>query len=82
MMQWVNLTITPCRKKMLEAWETAEWSTREAQIQALQEEQLQAFQAEVVAQDGRVSATPLMCVVQPIYILVVLVLLQHACSGL
>ncbi len=39
---------------MLEAWEKAEWSQREAQIQALQEEQLQAFQAEKVAQDGRV----------------------------
>ncbi|EIE26906.1 hypothetical protein COCSUDRAFT_59410 [Coccomyxa subellipsoidea C-169] len=41
------------RKDMLEAWEKAEWSQREAQIQALQEEQLQAFQAEMVAQDGR-----------------------------
>ena len=43
---------------MLEAWEEAEWSSREAQIQALQEEKLQAFQAEMIAQDGRVSLTP------------------------
>lgn len=40
---------------MLEAWEKAEWSARETQLQALQEEQLQAFQAEVVAQDGKVN---------------------------
>ncbi|BDA43109.1 hypothetical protein COCOBI_04-1200 [Coccomyxa sp. Obi] len=41
------------RKKMLEEWEKAEWSAREVQLQALQEEQLQAFQAEMVAQDGK-----------------------------
>ncbi|CAL8468895.1 g8436 [Coccomyxa elongata] len=41
------------RKKMLEAWEKAEWSAREVQLQALQEEQLQAFQADMVAQDGK-----------------------------
>ncbi len=41
---------------MLEAWEKAEWSAREIQLQALQEEQLQAFQADMVAQDGKVNS--------------------------
>lgn len=47
------------RKKMLEAWEKAEWSARETQLQAFQEEQLQAFQAEIVAQDCKVISAPL-----------------------
>ena len=42
------------RKQLLEAWESAEWESREAQIRALQEEQLAEFEHSIKAKHAQV----------------------------
>ena len=47
------------RKQLLEAWESAEWESREAQIRALQEAQLKEFEESIKAKHAQVALTPL-----------------------
>ncbi len=44
-----------CRKQLLEAWESAEWESREAQIRALQEAQLKEFEDSIKAKHAQVA---------------------------
>jgi len=44
-----------CRKQLMEAWESAEWESREAQIRALQEAQLKEFEDTIKAKHAQVS---------------------------
>lgn len=44
-----------CRKQLLEAWECAEWDSREAQIRALQEVQLKEFEDSLKAKHAQVA---------------------------
>ena len=51
------------RKQLLEAWESAEWDSREAQIRTLQEAQIREFEDSIkakhaqVAQPGSISSS-------------------------
>ena len=43
------------RKQLLEAWESAEWDSREAQIRALQEAQIKEFEDGIKAKHAQVG---------------------------
>ena len=51
-MMWILLFVH--RKQLLEAWESAEWESREAQIRALQEAQLKEFEDSIKAKHAQV----------------------------
>lgn len=49
-----------CRKQLLEAWESAEWDSREAQIRAQQEAQIREFEDGIKAKHAQVGSACIM----------------------